>query len=201
MRRIALITLLCVFIAAPASADLIASGSVAPLPNGPQTYTFGPFVAPLSADDGVFSIHARGDFHVEGDNDSDEVLYWDINGQFSPDIGWAAAAAENEGQIGTSSTLDLMIAHDLASPLGGGGPDDVEWQRSIVIPRDLLNTIIGAGPLSVTVDWNYASNVSLNHSESFANFELNYTPVPVPGAVLLGMLGLSVVGVKLRKRA
>jgi len=30
---------------------------------------------------------------------------------------------------------------------------------------------------------------------------LEVTPVPVPGAVLLGMLGLSVVGVKLRKRA
>jgi hypothetical protein len=31
--------------------------------------------------------------------------------------------------------------------------------------------------------------------------ESDYNPVPVPGAVLLGMLGLSVVGVKLRKRA
>ena len=29
---------------------------------------------------------------------------------------------------------------------------------------------------------------------------LEYTPVPVPGAVLLGMIGLSVAGVKLRKR-
>ena len=35
-------------------------------------------------------------------------------------------------------------------------------------------------------------------SESFVN---NMNPVPVPGAVLLGMIGLSVTGVKLRKRA
>ena len=31
--------------------------------------------------------------------------------------------------------------------------------------------------------------------------EIKLTPVPVPGAVLLGILGLSTVGVKLRKYA
>ena len=38
-------------------------------------------------------------------------------------------------------------------------------------------------------------------SRYFEMDHLQYSPVPVPGAVLLGMLGLSVVGVKLRKRA
>jgi hypothetical protein len=36
---------------------------------------------------------------------------------------------------------------------------------------------------------------------SFEMDHLQYSPVPVPGAVLLGMLGLSVAGMKLRKRA
>ncbi len=38
-------------------------------------------------------------------------------------------------------------------------------------------------------------------NEFFGEFYVGTQPVPVPGAVLLGMLGLSVVGVKLRKRA
>jgi hypothetical protein len=38
-------------------------------------------------------------------------------------------------------------------------------------------------------------------SNTMAAFRVNGTVVPVPGAVLLGILGLSVAGVKLRKRA
>lgn len=56
--------------------------------------------------------------------------------------------------------------------------------------------------------WGY-ENIQLQYpyfSMSFTdvgegNYEVEMTPVPVPGAVLLGMLGLSVAGVKLRKYA
>ena len=41
----------------------------------------------------------------------------------------------------------------------------------------------------------------MNSSAGIEVDHLQYGVVPVPGAVLLGMLGLSVVGVKLRKRA
>jgi hypothetical protein len=39
------------------------------------------------------------------------------------------------------------------------------------------------------------------YNEFFGDFYVGTQPVPLPGAVLLGMLGLSVAGVKLRKRA
>ena len=39
-----------------------------------------------------------------------------------------------------------------------------------------------------------------DHQDMVALIE-GVNPVPVPGAILLGMLGLSVAGVKLRKRA
>jgi len=35
----------------------------------------------------------------------------------------------------------------------------------------------------------------------FDNLAVGLTPVPVPGAVLLGVLGLSIAGIKLRKLA
>ncbi len=40
-----------------------------------------------------------------------------------------------------------------------------------------------------------------NADAAQVRLKVDFTPVPVPGAVLLGMLGLSVAGVKLRKRA
>jgi len=49
-----------------------------------------------------------------------------------------------------------------------------------------------------SISWVRASGVS-GSSVGFDN--LNFVPVPLPGAVLLGMLGLSVAGIKLRKFA
>jgi hypothetical protein len=47
--------------------------------------------------------------------------------------------------------------------------------------------------------WTHAS--TYHASSTFLRFNTDATMVPVPGAVLLGMLGLGVAGVKLRKRA
>ncbi len=47
-------------------------------------------------------------------------------------------------------------------------------------------------------DWDMRRNDVIVASSTLTG---TYTPVPVPGAILLGMLGLSVVGVKLRKKA
>jgi len=43
--------------------------------------------------------------------------------------------------------------------------------------------------------------IGSNDNEFFGEFYLGAEPVPVPGAVLLGMLGLGIVGMKLRKYA
>lgn len=173
MKRIALITAICAFIAASALADLIASGSMSPLTNGPLTYSFDPFAAPRSADDGVFTVHARGDFHVPGDDYINEVLQWNFDNYFGTDIEWSAGGAANEGQIGTASTLiGIWMPYEFPA-LGGGGHDDVEWTHSIVIPRAPLNTVIGTGSLAITVLLDYPGNVRLNHTAFFADFKLN----------------------------
>jgi hypothetical protein len=44
-------------------------------------------------------------------------------------------------------------------------------------------------------------NIVSSYENHFAVDDVTYQPVPVPGAVLLGMLGLSVAGARLRKRS
>ena len=74
------------------------------------------------------------------------------------------------------------------------GDVDTEWTDSIAVNVDLLNY---DGLLSVKVEvTNSGGDVCLLASELSGTAQV----VPVPGAVLLGVLGLGAAGMKLRRR-
>jgi hypothetical protein len=94
------------------------------------------------------------------------------------------------GSVTTPSTLlfefglkpdDIGIG---GSPVGGG------WMGAT--QKDLT-----ASPGT----WSYNDKFDLRRTGSVNEWSYDVVPVPVPGAVILGILGLSVAGAKLRRRA
>jgi len=79
----------------------------------------------------------------------------------------------------------------------GGGWDIQLAAGEVDGPVDLSvdSTLLDTGELDVAIGVSIGQDVQLDYSTLSANV------VPVPGAVLLGMLGLSAAGIKLRKRA
>ena len=93
-------------------------------------------------------------------------------------MNWSSMYAA-ETDAGTST------GNNTPAPGGGPGTWDCNW-----------------GWLTESIPLQYAGfAVSLSPTGTPNEFDVSLTPVPVPGAVLLGLLGLSVAGVKLRKYA
>ena len=98
----------------------------------------------------------------------------------------------NGGSMGFAGLGDT-ISQDNADVAGESERERLSWHMS---PQDYSSVPAGLGP-----GWRSGSNVWLNEPKGWDRMVLTKTVVPVPGAFLLGLLGLSVVGVKLRKRA
>jgi len=129
--------------------------------------------------------------------DSSGVAYDEITFQFStPAAGVGAWLYDNNGasaesfemvvtEVGgatfTSPTLESGngTGHHVEGWLGATSTTGIES-----VSYRMLDTAAG-DPASVYFEMDH----------------LQYSPVPVPGAILLGMIGLSLAGVKLRKRA
>ena len=78
----------------------------------------------------------------------------------------------------------------------GVGPGSTS---QLIVESSLL--ITGTKSFSFnTTDYYYSIN-DCDNDAMYMDFESSGTVVPVPGAVLLGVLGLSVAGIKLRKYA
>jgi len=130
----------------------------------------------------------------------------------------ATITSEGENDFIADNLFDVGPTRELW--LGGYQPDgspepDGNWQWITGEPWIYTNwapqepTNSNSPPLGhedvLTIAWNLPGNeyhtrwVDAPHTDHYPSFVVEY--VPVPGAFLLGMIGLSVAGVKLRKWA
>jgi len=190
MRRIVLITALVALMSGVASADLPFTSIETPnvLINEGETYTV---THDLSIDPPALTVPpdviTSANLTLYFDDDPTtvwgyEVLPYDLALEFA----WVDIAG---GAGGSGSWVEVG---------GWVGQDELDYS----IDTDWLNLNSGILPVDVTIEnwndhWFFGTHADIYLTQS----ELSGTYVPVPGAVLLGMLGLSVVGVKLRKRA
>ncbi len=111
----------------------------------------------------------------------------------------------NVGRVYTVdlSTGGLSLQHEISSPnnnLAGiafstDGPDDVLFGYEVNGSDNIFQYDMG----NLYQPTLFATNFTVNNA---GRGDLaSVTPVPVPGAILLGLLGLGAAGVKLRKRA
>ncbi len=211
MKRIALIAVMCAFIAAPASAD---PWEVVPIVNGDFEDGGGSLTGWHKTDiQLVGSANHWAKFDNPGGTDQAGKLWqlfdtpagttafkldFDFKGQFHD------APADSDTTIDSLFVAFMQADEDGISPL---------WD----FQGQVYSTNVTTGWTHVTAFWNFGGVVSGDLSP---NSKLRFTwdrnddklfssgidnvvvsAIPVPGAVLLGMLGLSVAGVKLRKRA
>ncbi len=86
-----------------------------------------------------------------------------------------------------------LVAFDSA-----GVEIDRDGPHTVTAPAGTFQTLKVTGT-SIAYVHAYWDNITRSQNGALDN--LQFAPVPVPGAVLLGMLGLGVAGAKLRKRA
>jgi len=121
----------------------------------------------------------------------------------SGSIGLDIELFEGAGTGGTS--LGTAAIEGLTS--GYSGFFDADFTSVVLVPTQIYTaTVLSAsarGAVNAIEADLYAGGQFLSQGSLLPDFDAAFrvTPVPVPGAVLLGMLGLSLAGAKLRKRA
>lgn len=204
MRRIALITVICAFIAAPASADLVdpdafavgtdisnafAGVSLSALGSGwggvtgPEVYAINSAAQPLepfSASTGSL-VFGHSGFYPHLWMDPGTI-------QLRADFALGATDVQLDFIGNNHSDFGQLLAYD-----AGGTLVDSAYTGQL--------TLSAVETLTVSGDISYVIGGGINTASSLGMDNLQFTPVPVPGAVLLGMLGLSVASLKLRKFA
>jgi hypothetical protein len=157
-----------------------------------------------------------------GDAPPASTIYWthDISlyDEYGPDMQLEVGFV---GQLVDSEVMTIGLAGSLPAPPTDGSydqfgayfanDDDDDWEVSIYVTTDVdtyASVFTGIAPGSQM----FLSTPIFSGTVEEFGFEVNYaggqgsdnfhiSVVPVPGAVLLGMLGLAVAGVKLRKLA
>jgi len=231
MRKIALILVICACMAAPTQADIVVFDNKTDFLNATGATEMANFddAIPLSlehrlANGGTVDIYRMPDTFSLGNLEFDTQSgdFWVGN--------WTDRLDGSELAISNTEDMDVTVI-GLGGNVFSLGFDFVEpeldWGRNTTVPfTDSTFTVSlfsGASAVdSFTFNapndqaafvgvWSTAAqgfdSVQIRETtggignELFGEFYVGSEPVPVPGAVLLGMLGLSVVGVKLRKRA
>jgi hypothetical protein len=124
------------------------------------------------------------------------------NGSWDAQI-WSNALHLDDGMVtltmvgGSPFDLESLLVNYNAAPINFNFSGGSSWTYAASGPANTLidfSAIAGASNLSwVQIDGNNPWCTQIDN--------ISANPVPVPGAVLLGMLGLSVAGARLRKRA
>ena len=214
MKKIALITVICAFVAIPARGDIIFDGDFIDWDFGSKNFGSGSVTVTRLASGGnpgaclrvttytgdtVFGLANKPDFSTAlALADTPFELQLDVENRYT---------AWNQGQ-----GIQLLVEQDSSIYAYGLGvtwwPHD--WNTLTftgTFTESSFSLWSGSGPATpdfsggTTTRFGFAAGNSRSGTltQYYDNFSLEI--VPVPGAVLLGMLGLSVVGVKLRKHA
>ena len=216
MKRTALIAVICAFVAMPACGDLIIDGDFVGWDLGFKS--FGSGSATVTREDSGGNPGAR----LRITTYTGDAAYGIAN---KPDYSTALPLTDTPFELqldvlnkdtawGQGQRIQLLVeqgsciyAYNLAVT---GYPHD--WDTlsfSGTFTESAFSLWSGSGPATpdfaggTPTFFGFAAGNSRSGTltQYYDNFSLEINPVPVPGAVLLGMLGLSVAGVKLRRRA
>ena len=220
MKRIVLVAALCAFMAMPVCADVInidvsdrngVYSGIGPVPDAGTfwnvAHTINQNYPNLIGSDGTtpYTVGISftgwgGEYGWTGDPPMDDRFYAPRYGQASFDIlnltpGEAYDLYLISSYWGTTYSASGVASESTAGPVMTPSPF-IEGQNYV-----LLEDVIANGAGQITVIASPAGGSSTWASIGGIQIDGPLQPIPAPGAVLLGMLGLSVAGVKLRKRA
>jgi len=214
MRRLIFITIVCAFMAVPAVADLISStGDVSYSTAIPGDLTLNAY----ESDDYIYVFDEKQNLTLTSDLAVDIAL----SGLYDEASDLVGAG----GIIGAGTAVNSYIVH--VDPIGT--TNLVEYDGSVTFSNKILGVIVETSSLNSTdsvlgvsttsyytgqlrgLEWTNQDEVQLSISMDGMTMHLETQNildnirvvelVPVPGAVLLGILGLGVAGFKLRKFA
>ena len=209
----AILALLCGV--GPASADLI---TYAPVNLNPSTYEVD--LGVTYTGDGYVGMHSNlfSPFFMYEGTDSRTIMNLNIEALAGATINSATLEYQLTNGTGEAGVLDLTsydadgtLRHVFPAPPSPIQTVSYTTQgrafNSLDVTSLLADRVASGGDwfglyfaagTSTTIHYTGTSN---DADAAQVRLNVDFTPVPVPGAVLLGMLGLSVAGVKLRKRA
>ena len=220
MKRIVFIAAMCAFMGAPALADLYVSvpgkacpyfaGQTFPVPSATtgdsedyhldqgDSATMPPSIGVTGFGGALLSITAVGVWGHPALSGPDGYAGYDPTHQEYIDLGISP-------MIGTPLNALLGVFLTDATPVAFSAPSSLTFgvsdmtspllQQTFVIGSSLQNITIPSGATRLF----FGLNNGYEWTNNVGSVEVNV--VPVPAAVLLGMLGLSVTGLKLRKFA
>ena len=124
-------------------------------------------------------------------------------GMADPELWIGKAIAAISPEVGTTDTLSIAISNDNDDKYVYTAWYSTDSMSSIVQGADLTltgkNQGIATVTLGATAPTHFGFSIELVSGDVPDSFHTSI--VPVPGAVLLGILGLSAAGIKLRKYA
>jgi len=201
--------------------DLSADWSNAANPNGPWSYRINGAVAPGPGTRGADSFGPPGAPPIWGDNGS--YFGWSQDNGSGSGISSVPAGELLLGDVygHTAGMLEIRWTSPIAGPIhvsgGAWAIRDIGRSNDWAVTLDGVTQVSGsvgsgdafnrANPNSFDLDLNVAvgqfvSFLALPVDPDYIAVDLTISsnPVPLPGAVLLGALGLSVAGWRLRRR-
>ena len=217
MRKIVFITLMCAFMSVPASADMIIAqqeqdfqGNYNCHPDtagsGTWSYMYSDNINPTAGTTGLMTWVGWGYAIAPGDDYPDmEMLASGLT--MAPELSGAAATRYGVMRWTSGVTGPVNVAGTWTHYWSmGDGMDVAVYGNGVQKFYTLLTTGSANFDFDITVSPGYVVDyvVGPGGSSSNGNYDRAYietTIVPVPGAILLGILGLSVAGIKLRKFA
>jgi choice-of-anchor C domain-containing protein len=212
MKRIALVALICTFVATPALADLVQNGSFetgAAIPGGHITLDPGSTaITGWRVIGGVGVVEDAIDYINTTWVASDGSRSLDLNGY------WQTGGVEQD--ISTIVGNAYVVTFDMA-----GNPDNGPTIKTMDVSaigaskktQSFSFDITGKSRSAMgwtTMQWSFVADAPTTtlqflstvtgDLDAFGPALDNVSVVPVPGAVLLGVLGLGAAGVRLRRR-